>query len=203
VDPIPRRHGPTCQQPLARINTRMRLATWGRCTVKEADMWAPCASERPRWEHGLARGGVRWARMEVHGPFSWFRFILLFSIPFPLFSIFSIMNSHLSSNFVTHHLHTIFVPLKVLSLNIIICIYYLYFPIPSPFLIFKTLILNLGFNSTSSNYYLIIIIIIILCTAQTHKTPTRCTFFYFCIICFLITINYMCALFMMQIGHIK
>jgi hypothetical protein len=46
------------------------------------------------------------------------------------------------------------------------------------------LILNqyffLGFHPTSRNYYLIII----LCNAQTHKTLTRCTLFYFGIICF-------------------
>jgi hypothetical protein len=52
------------------------------------------------------------------------------------------------------------------------------------FFIFKTLISNLGFNSTSSNYCLIIIILIILFNAQTYKTPTGCTFFYFSVICF-------------------
>jgi hypothetical protein len=72
--------------------------------------------------------------------------------------------------------------IKVLSLNTIIYIYYLYFPILSPSLIFKTLISNLGFNSTSSNYYLIIFILIILFNAQSYKTPTRCTFFYFSVI---------------------
>jgi hypothetical protein len=55
---------------------------------EEADLRAPRAGERPRWEHGLARGGVRWVRMEVHVPFSWFCFILLFSIPFLFIYIF-------------------------------------------------------------------------------------------------------------------
>jgi hypothetical protein len=84
---------------------------------EEADLRAPRAGERPRWEHGLARGGVRWARMEVHGSSSWFCFILLFSIPF-LFYIFSNpnMDSNLNSNFVIHQLlHTIFVQLKEIS----------------------------------------------------------------------------------------
>jgi hypothetical protein len=48
-------------------------------------------------------------------------------------------------------------------------VYYLYFYIISLLLIFKTLIPNLGFNSTSSNYSLIIINIIILFNAQTYK----------------------------------
>jgi hypothetical protein len=115
--------------------------------------------------------------MEVRGPFSWFRFILLFSIPFPFF--FYIFNYEFTFKFkLCDSYYICAIKSTKFEYN------YLYFPIPSPFLIFKTLISNLGFNSTSSNYYLIIIILIILCNAQTHKTPTRCTFFYFCIICF-------------------
>jgi hypothetical protein len=139
-------------------------------------MWAPCASERPQWEHGLARGGVRWARMEVRGPFSWFCFIILFSIPFP-FSIFSIINSNLSSNFVTHHLYTIFVQLKVLSLNIIIYIYIIIFSYPFSFPYFQNPNFKLGFNLTSSIYYLIIISLIVLFNAQTYKLQQDALYF--------------------------
>jgi len=72
--------------------------------------------------------------------------------------------------------------LEILSLKIFIYTFYLYFHISSLFLIFKTLISNLGFNQASNNYYLIIFILIVLFNAQTYKTPTKCTFFYFSII---------------------
>jgi hypothetical protein len=55
--------------------------------------------------------------------------------------------------------------------------------------LFKTLFSSLGFNSTSSNYYLIIIIILLMCNhikLQLDACP-----FYFGILCFDSSLNFM------------
>jgi hypothetical protein len=83
---------------------------------------------------GCAEKVEEWAEKKEVGPSKVFIFIFFFffSIPFS-----SYLNLYLNSNFVAHHLQTIFVQLKVLSLKIFIYIYYLYFHIPSLFFIFK------------------------------------------------------------------
>ena len=59
--------------------------------------------------------------------------VLAFSFPiFPLILNLN-LNFNLNSNFVAHHLQTIFVKLEVLILEIFIYIYYLYFHILSLF----------------------------------------------------------------------
>jgi hypothetical protein len=78
-----------------------------------------------------------------------------------------------------------FVQLKVLSLRIFIFLNFYIIPL---LLIFKTLFSNLGFNQTSNNYYLIIFILIILFKYHWFN---------------LIILDFMYALFMMQLRHIK
>ena len=73
---------------------------------------------------------------------------------------------------------------------------FLYFYIIYLFLIFQTLFSKLGFNSTSNNYYIIIINIIILFNAQTYKLQHGAIFF---IICLNQSLNFVYALFMMQL----
>jgi hypothetical protein len=115
-------------------------------------------------------------------PVFYFSFFFLFLIfPFLYFQIH--FEFKLKFNFMGHHLQIIFVKLEVLILEIFLYIYYLYFCIlslfssPSFFLFSKTLILNLGFNSTSKNYYLIIITLLFY-LMHKHITPTWCIFFY-------------------------
>jgi hypothetical protein len=95
--------------------------------------WLGWRGELPKWaEESRERS---WAKREEVSPskvFYFFLFLFFISLPF-----FSYLNLNLNSNFVAHHLQTIFVQLKVLSLKIFIYIYYLYFHIPSLFLIFK------------------------------------------------------------------
>jgi hypothetical protein len=79
-----------------------------------------------------------------------------------------------------YHLHYV----CIVNSNKFKNIYFLYTFISFLFFLFPNLDFHLGFNPTSSNYYLITIILIILFNAQTYKTPTRCTFFYFSIIYF-------------------
>jgi hypothetical protein len=54
----------------------------------------------------------------------------------------------------------------------------LYFFLYFLLLIFKTLFLSLGFNSTSRNYYIIIINLIILFNAQSYKLQHDAFFYH-------------------------
>jgi hypothetical protein len=134
---------------------------WARLSVHNAEEVVGCAEENangPNW--GTA------AQMSL---------LLLFIF----FSVFlSLIWIRICAKFILYY----FCEIKDTNFrNIIISFIFLYHFSSS---YFQNPNFELGFNPTSSNYYLIIIILIILFNAQTYKTPTRWTLFYFSIICF-------------------
>jgi hypothetical protein len=110
--------------------------------------------------------------------------------PFFLYSFLSSLfpklnlNSNLNSSCYGSSLQLIFVKLRVLILDIFIYIYYLYFSLHFSSSHFQNPNFNLGFNPTVRIIILLLLYLLFLFNAQTYKTPTRCTLFYFSIICF-------------------
>jgi hypothetical protein len=87
------------------------------------------------------------------------------------------LNFNSNSNLVAPHLLTLFAQLKILSLKIFIYIF-----ISLLFSLFSNPNFHLGFNPTIRIIISLLLYLLFLFNAQTYKTPTRCTLFYFSVI---------------------
>jgi hypothetical protein len=125
-----------------------------------------------------------WARSETGGPFR-LVFVLFFSFSIPFSSYLNLnLNLNLNSIFCDSSFSNYICAIKINKFENIYSNVLFMFSYPFSFPHFPNPNFKLGFNPTSSIYYLIIIILIVLFNAQTHKTPTICTFSYFNMICF-------------------
>jgi hypothetical protein len=115
------------------------------------------------------------------------RLVLFYSF---LFYSFSFLFSNLEFKFKSCVQFFLNLYCEIINTNfgVFLGIYIIYFSMSFSLSLFLSLLsfsyfqnpnFHLGFNPTSSDYYLIILV-----NAQTYKCPTRCTFFYFSIICF-------------------